>query len=32
MAQAGGQWVDKLDEALRFAIELLSKKILGGIS
>ncbi len=32
MAQAGGQWVDKLDEALRFAIELLSKKILDGIS
>lgn len=28
MAQAGGQWIEKLDEALNFAIELLSKKIL----
>ncbi|GAN32469.1 MAG: alanine--tRNA ligase [Candidatus Brocadia sp. AMX2] len=28
MAQAGGQYVEKLDEALSFAAELLSKKIL----
>lgn len=28
MAQAGGQWVEKLDEALGFAADLLSKKIL----
>jgi len=27
MAQAGGQWAEKLDEALNFAAELLSKKI-----
>ena len=32
MAQAGGQWVDKLDEALCFATELLSNKILQGSS
>jgi alanyl-tRNA synthetase len=31
MAQAGGQWVEKLDEALDFAAELLSKKILDGV-
>ncbi len=31
MAQAGGQWVEKLDEALSFATELLSKKIIDGI-
>lgn len=28
MAQAGGQWAEKLDEALSYAVELLSKKIL----
>ena len=28
MAQAGGQWAEKLDEALCFAAELLSNKIL----
>ncbi|HHT9129440.1 MAG TPA: alanine--tRNA ligase [Candidatus Brocadiaceae bacterium] len=28
MAQAGGQWIEKLDEALNFATELLNKKIL----
>lgn len=32
MAQAGGQWVDKLDEAICFATELLSKKILDAVS
>ena len=32
MAQAGGQWVEKLDEALNFAAELLSNKILQGSS
>ena len=32
MAQAGGQWADKLDEALCFAAELLSNKILQGSS
>lgn len=32
MAQAGGQWAEKLDEALNFAAELLSKKILAGAS
>ena len=32
MAQAGGQWADKLDEALCFATELLSNKILQGSS
>lgn len=32
MAQAGGQWAEKLDEALSFATELLSKKILAGAS
>jgi len=32
MAQAGGQWVEKLDEALHFAAELLSNKILQGSS
>lgn len=30
MAQAGGQWTEKLDEALHFAAELLSSKILQG--
>ncbi|OQZ01332.1 MAG: alanine--tRNA ligase [Candidatus Brocadia sp. UTAMX2] len=30
MAQAGGQWPEKLDEALSFATELLSKKIREG--
>ncbi|MEK7789510.1 MAG: DHHA1 domain-containing protein, partial [Planctomycetota bacterium] len=32
MAQAGGQWVEKLDEALNFAAELLRNKILQGNS
>ena len=32
MAQAGGQWAEKLDEALCFAAELLSNKILQGSS
>jgi alanyl-tRNA synthetase len=31
MAQAGGQWPEKLDEALRFGAELLSKKIQEGV-
>ncbi|MCF6156438.1 MAG: alanine--tRNA ligase [Candidatus Brocadia sp.] len=31
MAQAGGQYVEKLDEALGFAVELISKKILNGV-
>ncbi|WKZ19655.1 MAG: alanine--tRNA ligase [Candidatus Jettenia sp. CY-1] len=32
MSQAGGQWVEKLDDALHFATELLSKKILQTVS
>ena len=32
MAQAGGQWPEKLDEALSFATELLREKILAGVS
>lgn len=31
MAQAGGQWVEKLEEALSFAAELLSKKIIENV-
>ncbi|NUO07381.1 MAG: alanine--tRNA ligase [Candidatus Brocadia sp.] len=31
MAQAGGQWTEKLDEALSFAAELLNKKILNDV-